>query len=428
MKFLNFIPAALRLFVPAITSADRTTIFALMKEVYDPMIAEQQNLTAFTWNEFDENSTDEMKLGGKGWVFENNMGGNQEGIGARAERGTLPSAGHQRWFQGTVLPKYHYGTWELTGPMIMSAKRNIEAFANSQTSEMQRLTKDVIKDLNRVVWGDGTGQLGLVKSDEGGNEFQVSGADAIYFRLNQVIDVFETTTTTIRDSMTARTVDAMAVQADGDVEITYSGAAQTVVANDQITRSGAQANEMLGIKAAIDDGTLLVTYHGVSRTTYPLFKGNVLSNGGTLRNISLDLHQQAIDACQEMGGEDPDWLRMNQGQRRKFFDLVAPDVRFQPMEFRAGFRRLSYNGIEVTVDIDHPRGESTYVRRDKFYKYTMFPLGILDLDGQTMRQVVNQDLWRGHIAMYGNLATKNPNCHARITDLQEPTTTTRVRG
>jgi hypothetical protein len=434
VKFNILIRSVVLLLVPAITSADRTTLFDLMKEVYDPMIAEQQNLTAFTWNEFDENDTDEMKLGGKGWVFENNMGGNQEGIGARGERDDLPVAGFQRWEQGIVEPKYHYGTWELTGPMIMSAKKNVEAFANSQTSEMQRLTKDVIKDLNRVIWGDGTGQLGLVKSDEGGNEFQVSGADSIYFRLNMVIDVFIVLTSGIRDSMTGRTVDAMVVQADGDVEITYSGVGQTVVAGDMITREGARLvggavnNEILGIRAAVDDGTVLVTYHGVSRTLFPLFKGNVLDNGGTLRNVSLDLHQQACDAIVEMGGEEPDWCRMNQGQRRKFFDLVAPDVRFQPMEFKAGFRRLSYNGVEITIDIDHPREEITYLTRNKFKKYTMFPLGILDLDGQTMRQVVNKDVWRGHLGLYGNLATKNPNCHARITDLQEPTTTTRVRG
>lgn len=432
MKLGSLIKTVVLLLIPAITSGDRTTLLELMKEVYDPMIAEQQNLTAFTWNEFDENDTDEMKLGGKGWVFENNMGGNQEGIGARAERGTLPSAGTQRWKQGTVLPKYHYGTWELTGPMIMSAKKNVEAFANSQTSEMQRLTKDVIKDLNRVVWGSGSGQLGLVKSEEAGATFDVSAADSINFRLNMVVDVWVGVTAVIRDTATGLTIDAMAVQADGDMRITLS-VDKTLVAGDMVTRTGARVpaggdNEILGLKAAIDDGTVMVTYHGVSRTTYPLFKGNVLSNGGTLRNMSLDLHQQAIDACSEMGGEEPDWLRMNQGQRRKFFDLVAPDVRFQPMEFRAGFRRLSYNGIEVTVDIDHPRTEATYVTRKEIKKYTMFPLGILDLDGQTMRQVVNQDLWRGHLGLYGNLATKRPNCHARITDLQEPTTTTRARG
>jgi hypothetical protein len=430
MKLLLLLKAAVLALVPA--DADLTSLGELLKEVYDPIIAEQQNLEPFTWREFDENEGDE--LGGKGWVFDTKQGGNQEGIGARIEKATLPTAGHQRWEQGLVVPKYHYGTFELTGQIIMAAQKNVQAFANARTDEMESLTKDVIKDLNRVIYGDGTGVLCTVKSDEASSQFDT--ADGMYLRLNQVFTCYTAGTDTVVDTAAGLTITALTPQADGDMRVTYSGADKTLVATNEIVRTGLRADgtagaidtEIDGFKVAIDDGTVATTYHGISRTTYPLWSGNVLDNAGTNRNISLDLHQQAEDAIVEMGGMRPDWMRMNLGQRRKFFDLVAPDRRFDSTTFDAGFERLSYNGIQITVDIDHPKNEITYITKSKFKKYTLRPLGILDLDGQTLRQVVGQDLWRGHLGLYANFCTKRPNCHARIIDLQEPTTEQRARG
>lgn len=414
--------------LPAATSADLTTLFELLKEVYDPVIAEQQNLEPFTWREFDQD--EETELGGKGWVFDTKQGGNQEGIGARGERDDLPEAGYQRWEQGLVSPKYCYGTFELTGQVIEAAKRNVEAFANSQTDEMEALTRDVIKDLNRQIYSDGSGILATANGTDGSNTFDVD--DGMYLRKNMLIDVWNGNTL----NLDGRAITDLTPQSDGSMRVTYDGADGTVTSGEVVIRKDAAklvtgtrtGLEMEGFKGAIDDGTSLTTYMGVSRTTFPLWKGNLLDNGGTLRNLSLDLHQQAEDAIIEMCGKRPDWMRMNLGQRRKFFDLVAPDRRFQSTTFDAGFERLSYNGIQVTIDIDHPKNEITYLTKMWFKKYVMRAFGILDFDGLTMRQVVNKDLWRGHLGVYGNIATKKPNAHARITDLQEPTTEVRVRG
>jgi len=425
-SMLKWVGLVMLAFIPAATSADLTTLLGLLKEVYDPMIADQQNLEPFTWREFDENEGDE--LGGKGWVFDTKQGGNQEGIGARAERGTLPSAGHQRWEQGLVTPKYHYGTFELTGQVILAAQKNIQSFANARTDEMESLTKDVIKDLNRVIYGTGSGVLATANGTSSGTTFDVY--DGMYLRLNMEVSLWTTTTEDINNGVIASLVP----NADGtmtvDIGVTATGAADgdVVIRTAGVAASRATEYEIEGFGAAIDDGTAVNVYHGINRTTYPLWKSNLLDNSGTNRNISLDLHQQAEDAIVEMGGKRPDWMRMNLGQRRKFFDLVAPDRRFDSTTFEAGFERLSYNGIQVTVDIDHPKNEITYITKAMFKKYTLKPLGILDVDGQTMRQVVTQDLWRGHLGLYANFCTKQPNCHARITDLQEPTTEARARG
>jgi hypothetical protein len=133
---------------------------------------------------------------------------------------------------------------------------------------------------------------------------------------------------------------------------------------------------------------------------------------------------QACDAVFRATGRMPDWVRMNLGQRRKYYDLVGGDKRFNDLILDAGYQRLtiSTDGKKnaITVDIDCPRGMMFFCSKDEIKKYTLRPLGLLDLDGLTIRKVSGKDVWEGNIGMYANIASKRPNSHAVLTDLQEP--------
>lgn len=413
--------------VPCVTSADLTTLSELMKQVYDPVIQEQQNLEATTWKDFEDGDDE---LGGQGWFFENKMGGNQEGIGARPERGDLPEAGFQRWKQGLIYWRLVYGAFELTGPVIEAAKGNLKSFAAARTEEIEGLTRDVIKDLNRQIYGDGSGILATANGTDGANTFDV--ADGMYLRKNMVITVWTADTANI----SSRSISNLTVNADGTMRVTYSGADGTILAGDLVIRAGSATDvggvrtgwELHGLKVIVDDGTSAATFENIVRADYPLFKGNLLANAGTKRNISLDLFQQAEDSVVEMAGKRPDWIRMNLGQRRKFFDLVVGDRRYAGSTFDAGYERLTFNGLTLTVDIDHPKSEITFLTKMSIKKYTLRKFGMLDFDGLVLRQVSGKDVWRGYVGMYGNLGSKRPNCNARLIDLQEPATIVRVRG
>jgi hypothetical protein len=412
--------------VPRVDYADLTNLSQLMKEVYDPVIQEQQNLEPFTWRDFEDGDD---KLGGKGWYFETKMGGNQEGIGARLENGDLPTAGFQRWLQGNIYWKLLYGAFELSGPAIEAAKGDLESFANSRTEEIEGLTRDVIKDFNRQIYGDGQGVLATCNGTESGQTLNVY--DGMYLRLNMKVSLFTTVPALNGD---LGKITALAPQSDGSMKVTYSGTETTALINETIRRTGSTSSdgvtgyEMTGLKQIIDDGTVAAAFEGITRATWPLWNGNVLGNSGTNRNLTLDLLQQAEDAIVEMAGKRPDWIRMNLGQRRKFVDLVSPDRRYASTTFDAGYERLSYNGLTLTVDIDHPKNEITFLTKSSIKKYMLRKFGLIDFDGLVLRQVANKDVWRGYIGMYGNLGSKRPNCNARLTDLQEPAFVARARG
>jgi hypothetical protein len=408
------------LFVPRVTGADLTLLSELLKQVYDPVIEEQQNLEAFTWKEFEAGDD---PLGGQGWTFENKMGGNQEGIGARAERDNLTNPGLQRYKTGLIYWRLLYGGYEITGPAIEAARSNLYAFAVARTEEINGLTRDMIKDFNRQVYGDGSATLAVVTAEIAGNQFTV--ANGMYLRLNMLIDVW----TANAINFTQRAITALTPNADGTMTVTYDGANATAVVGDFVTRFGSAkvvggvrtGLEMEGLKKIADDGTVAATYLNISRTTYPLFKGHLFANAGVARNLSLDLLQQCEDQIYRASGKRPDWVRMNLGQRRKYFDLVAPDKRYMTGTIDGGYERLDYNGNTLTVDIDHPLGEITMLRKEVVKKYELRKFGMLDFDGLTIRMQGNTDVYRGYIGMYANLASKHPACTLRLIDLQEPT-------
>lgn len=420
---LRLVGALAALVVPRVTSADLTTLSQLLKQVYDPVIQEQQNLEAFTWNDFGKSAD---KLGGQGWTFENKMGGNQEGIGARAERDTLPDAGRQRYQTGLVYWKLLYGCYELTGPVIEAAKSNLHAFAVARTEEIQGLTRDLMKDYNRQVYGDGSGVLATLNGTDAANTFDVNNGQ--YLRLNMLIDIWNANTL-----VGTRQITALTPNSNGTMTVTYDGAdlSATTAAGHVVIRAGSAklvtgtrtGLEMEGLKKIADDGTVAATYLNISRTNFPLFKGQYMANGGTARNLSLDLLQQLEDSIFRASGKRPDWIRCNLGQRRKYFDLVAPDKRYMTGKIDGGYERLDYNGNQITVDVDHPLGEITCLQKAVIQKYELRPFGMLDFDGLTLRQVTNTDLWRGYIGMYANLGCKMPHNTGRLVDLQEPTNT-----
>lgn len=425
-----FFGAVVAKFVPAVTSADLTTLSDLLKRVYDPVIQEQQNLEAFTFKEFEPG---EDKLGGDGWYFDTKMGGNQEGIGARLERGTLPSAGRQRYKQGKIYWKNLYGTFELTGQVIEAAKSNLHAFAVARTEEIEGLTRDLIKDFNGQIYRDGGGVLAQHNGTEAANTFNVNNAQ--YLRINMMIDMWTGNT----KNLDSRQITGITANSDGTATVTYDGAdaAASISSTDLVirednatlvggTRTGTgsvDGLELDGFKKIVDDGTTSATYLNITRSSYPLFKGQLLSNSGTLRNLTIDLMQQAQDAIWRATNRLPNWIRMGLGQRRKYFDLLSPDKRYLSQSLDGGYAKLDFNGSAITVDVDHPLNEITFLTKETIKKYELRRFGLLDFDGLVLRQVSGQDLWRGYIGMYANLASKQPNANARITDLVEPTQT-----
>ena len=109
-----------------------STFDAILKTQYLGPIREQLNSSSVLYSRLEKN---EDSVVGKNFTIPLHYGRN-EGVGARAEGGTLPDAGNQAYKECIVPMKYQYGRIQITGPTIKAARSNEGAFLRAVDSEM----------------------------------------------------------------------------------------------------------------------------------------------------------------------------------------------------------------------------------------------------------------------------------------------------
>jgi len=125
----------------------------VLKNFYLPAIQEYLNNDTILAQKIDVNEKD---VSGKLAYIENHYG-RSTGIGARADGAALPDADYQKFKKSEVPMKYNYGRVTFTGPTIKATRDEQGAYAKVVETEIERIVKDLMKDINRQLWGCGYG-------------------------------------------------------------------------------------------------------------------------------------------------------------------------------------------------------------------------------------------------------------------------------
>ncbi len=198
--------------------------------------------------------------------------------------------------------------------------------------------------------------------------------------------------------------------------------------------TGNSSKDILGLNAAIDDGSNVVTYGGISRNTFTNWKSNLTAQSGSLSlaNMAAD-----VDAAQ-VGTDMPDLMVCPKAVWTIYEALLTPTVSHQvrPLEFRLtregshtianlggnqGFRALTFRGIPVVSDEKCPAGNMYTLNTEflKFYKipnarHTTIKNGFAWTD---WKEPINQDAVVGQLLLYGQLVCTSPRRQARRTGI-----------
>lgn len=127
----------------------------VLKNFYLPAIQEYLNNDTILAQKIDINEKD---VSGKLAYIENHYG-RSTGIGARADGGALPDADYQKFKKSEVPMKYNYGRVTFTGPTIKATRDERGAYAKVVETEIEGIVKDLMKDINRQLWGCGYGVI-----------------------------------------------------------------------------------------------------------------------------------------------------------------------------------------------------------------------------------------------------------------------------
>ena len=437
-------------------------VIETLKYVYGTGVSNQFADEKTTYNLFPKS---ERQPRGLGYEFSIRYS-RAQGTGARTESAKLPDPQAPKFDKGQIVPKYVYGSVRLTGPVIEAANTDVAAFVDAMSDSVDDIYQSVLVDLNRMAYGDGLGKLGTVSVAQAtacatGAAYSItfkSTTGVHYFQPGQLVDFYNAagtkpTPTAANDRALFCKVSAVYPSTNKVKFSAYDKALcdnyphatpaentdtkQSIPASAIALKGGARelahtvgeftsakGREMMGLNGIFDDDTLLASFENIDTGTYPLWRANVLGNSGVARELSIDLLLQAVDLTRVASGQRPSRMFMGLGQRRKYANLLMPDVRFQPTVLKGGYETLSFAAgdgtVEFVIDPMCQNGRIYLEPVGTIQKFEMSPLGWGNID-QQWHQRSGYDEWDAFLRIYTNLGVDQArNALTLIKDLVEP--------
>lgn len=204
------------------------------------------------------------------------------------------------------------------------------------------------------------------------------------------------------------------------LQVAEASLRQTMGSDLQGDGTGNKSKVILGLKAAVDDGTGVVTYGNISRTNYTNWKAYVNANSGTGRALTLSLMDTVFENV-SLDNERPNLLGTTHLVHSKYLSLLQPFQRFGDASLASmGFQNVLYQNRPVVVDeqiattpnhrmwLLNTKFLTLYVHRERFFRFVPF------------QQLPQQDVAVAKILFAGQLVCSSCRLQGRFDDL-DPT-------
>jgi hypothetical protein len=194
-----------------------------------------------------------------------------------------------------------------------------------------------------------------------------------------------------------------------------------------ITQNYTNTQAVIGLPGAIDDGTNLVTYENISRTTYPWFKSKVYNAGGAYATRALSLNW--ITGITANQGERPHmavmgpgtWAALAQDYVGQEVYNLEPGTSFANTETgpQSGFQALMVAGVPHYMDPylgGSYEGNIYYINLD-YLQLNVHELANLAFTGFESTIPNNQIGYTGVLLLGSQLSNAKPKTCGRVSNV-----------
>ena len=343
-------------------AASLSTLDALLKNVYLPGITSWIYNQRPIWDRIQKDA-DKSRFSGREYIMAAKTA-NTEGVGARAEGAALPLPQNTSLVNMTLQMGYHYATIKLSRQIISAADSAIGGFADAIDVEVTAAREALELDMARAaVFGDASGFMGRVLSGGGASPAtlvlyaqptNVGMPGVKFIRSGQVLDTYTALSGGSNHAL-AWTASSVIGGTTNSFILTGTAGGGNPANDDYIFRNLARGVEMMGIAGIVDDGTLVSSFQGLTRSSNPGLQANVLANGGTLRAVSTDLMDQGAAASQTSqtpsGSAWPTAIYTRLEIQRRAANFIRADRRFDPKEMTLnnGYKAMEWTTPGGTI-------------------------------------------------------------------------------
>lgn len=398
----------------SITGSTLSAIQGALKRFYIGPIRQQLNNSTVLLSRLQRNQEDvsgDTLTAYVPLVYERN-----QGVGARADGGSLPTAKYRKVKQAAIPLRYNYGRIEVTGPAIAGSRNAAAAFMKVIDFEVRGMVEGMRVDINRQLFNDGTGYLCRINGSSTGATVTVDTPGTQYLEDGMTLDTVT--------GGTATTGTGVVSSVDSSTKFTVTPAT-SYTDNHYLVRTGSYNVEMMGVLGIIDDTSYVTILQGITRTdgNDTWFRANVLDNNGTNRGLTLDLMQESSDAAEKKGGRIS-LVCSNYELRRKYADLLVADKRFvNKLTLDGGFSALEYSAggdpIPFVVDRHSRDNVLFFIDESTMALYRASDFDWMDRDGNILSRVSGYDAYEAILYVYMNLGCSAPNHSTVLRDITQ---------
>lgn len=409
--------------------SDTTQWDPLFKDDYGPAIVNQLNEENLMTKWMESEVKDDSWVGRQKVVPI--MIGRNRSVGSIPARGRLPQAGRSVYEDFQIPMRNTYGRVGFERHVIAQSRNKKGSWQQVIPAEMDALTEAISFHRNRVVWGYGSGILALVNGaqaadttievDSPGNvSGSTGGARFLDGDSTSGMQVaFLDAANAVQGVATVTGVASNLASVTVDTAITCDDNAKVVIAQSATQTSLNQEPE--GLLAGIDDGTYVSTYHGLSRSTYPILNAYVATAIGAL---SLDAIQQMVDAVHIKTGKTFDMFACEHAVRRAYLTLLEADRRYTGADLsrpdggtaaakKPGGRTITYGDIPLFVDRDAPYRMLFGINKQSWTRYIENEGEWAAEEGHVLKWVPEYDEYTAFYFILDNFHCQRPNVNAR---------------
>lgn len=368
--------------------------------------------------DFIQSSASNITRNGKEVVFDTHIGRNQ-GIGARNVREKLPTAGAQKYKQAHLYLKNLYGSIEVDGQLFEQAAEDYQAFINVVDNEIKGLRRDLAVDMNRQIYGDGSGKIAVVKTANTADT-TVEFDSVHWVEYGMIVDVLSA------DGATQKANEVEVVSVNTATNVVTFNTAVTCAVGDIIVRASNTTNsfgkELTGLAKIVSaTGSL----HEIDPAETPVWASTEVTLGsvgtpGTLTELDLISLVQKVD---KQGG-DVDVFLASPGVYNAYWNLLQSFRQFtNTAALTGGQRSFTFEAlgkpIRFVSDYAAPKGTLYALSSKELVMNQKKDWSWMDRDGSMWSKVADTDAYEARYYLYAELGTYRRNAHAKLSNIAE---------
>jgi len=401
--------------------ADPLTIAnAALKVLYLPLVREQLSNKNVLLAQVESNSDD---VQGVNWEMSLHLGRNQ-GLGSRAELGTLPDAGHRPSAKATGTLVYHYGLFQVSGPVIRASRTDEGSFVRAVSSEQKDILESLRFDQERQCWGTSDGVIVATAVTSASTTVNLGGTAVQRRQLvkGMIIDIGTVASPTSVAS--GRTITAV-----GTSTIIISGAAVTTATTDRIFRSGnggaeggVGRKERNGVQALVAASG---SVHGLSTATEAAWASYVDSTAAAISDARIE---QALDEISISRGDTASVIGFGSHRVLRAYSATLTTLKqfTNTIDLKGGFKGLMVGSggsgeVALTAVRDAPENSIYFIDTMHLKEHKSSDWEWVDFGGGSVLNPkagsAGTDAYEGVLYIYADLAVDSRNAHAAILNI-----------